>query len=177
MKDLVTYISEKRNAKRKTEYTVKPETRQELVDILVERLKEDKNANLNDIDITNVVDLYELFYELDPHKIDISEWDTSNAVTMGKMFLNCKNLEADLSKWDTSKVTQMHFMFCGCEKFNSDLSKWDVSKVRDMEGMFKGCERFKSNLNKWDVSSLEGKMRKYGMFSDCKSLKRKPRWY
>ena len=40
-----------------------------------------------------------LFYKLDPHNIDISEWDVSNATSLAQMFYECKNFNCDLSQW------------------------------------------------------------------------------
>ena len=124
MKSLTTYINEKlvinKNIKLHTEY---PKTKEELRDILAKRLKENKNADLNDIDVSEIDDMSYLFCKLDPHNIDISEWDVSN-------------------------VKYMYCMFAGCQNFNSDLSNWDVRNVEDMQYMFDGCDSLK-NIPDW----------------------------
>ena len=87
MKNLNNYILEKLNIKDiKHQYNYFPKTRGELRQILEERLKEDKNANLNDIDVSKITNMSCLFSDLDPHNIDISKWDVSNVTNMGSMF-------------------------------------------------------------------------------------------
>ena len=144
MKTINNYITERLHiTKQSKAYKYFPKTKEELRKILEERLKEDKNANLNDIDVSKITEMglnnsyISLFEGLDPHNIDISEWDVSNVTNMSYMFYRCENFNSDLSNWDVSNVTHMHFMFEYCENFNSDLSKWNVSKVEDMIDMFR----------------------------------------
>ena len=149
MKDLHNYIFEKLNLKDiKRQYTCCPKTREELRKILEKRLKENENADLNDINVSEITDMSDLFKNLDPHAINISKWDMSNVTNTSFMFFFCKNFNCDLSEWDVSKVTNMQAMFTGCQKLDTDLNKWDVSNVEEM----------------------------YDMFFDCKSLD-KPTWY
>ena len=164
----------------KIKYTCQPKDRYELREILEKRLAKDKNANLNDIDVSKITDmgkdnnLVGLFEYLDPHNIDISQWDVSNVKDMSDMFHGCANLDCDISNWDVSGVENMRGMFIGCTNFNYDLSDWDVSNVKDMAFMFKWCENFNCDLDKWKVSNVETM---YKMFYDCTSLKNKPSWY
>ena len=101
MKTLKIYIQEAfklgdDNFKSKKErYTCQPQTKDELQEILHERLKEDKNVNLNDIDVSKITDMSELFGRLDPYNIDISDWDVSNVKNMEKMFYCCENFDCD----------------------------------------------------------------------------------
>jgi surface protein len=149
MKDLHNYIFEKLNLKDiKRQYSCCPKTKDELKQILEERLKENKNADLNDINVSEITDMNHLFAKLDPHDINISKWDVSN-------------------------VTNTSFMFFFCENFNCNLSELDVSKVTNMQAMFTGCHKLDTDLNKWDVSNVE---EMYDMFFDCKSID-KPKWY
>ena len=103
-------------------YSCKPKDKKELEKIIKERLKKDEDADLNDIDVSDITNMIYLFVDLDPHNIDISKWDVSN-------------------------VINMHGMFEGCVNFNCDLSKWDVSKVEDMEWMFYMCNSLKNRPN------------------------------
>ena len=150
MKNLNNYIFEKLNVKNisanniKRQYSCRPKTKDELRKILKERLKENKNADLNDIDVSEITNMDYLFYGLDPHNIDISEWDVSNVINMRSMFIYCWKFNSDLSKWDVSNVTNMFDMINGCKEFNSDLSKWDVSNVTDMRDMFYNCDSLKN---------------------------------
>ena len=103
-------------------------------------------------------------YEKVKHIIGLEDWDVSNIKDMFCMFWGCKNFNSDLSKWDVSNVENMSSMFEGCEKFNSDLSNWDVNKVTNMSYMFNGCKKFNSNLSEWDVSGA-GNMK--SMYQFC----------
>ena len=67
MKTINNYILEKLNLS-SIGYTCEPKDKHELRHIIEERLKKDKDANLNDIDISNIKQLGNLFYKLDPHK-------------------------------------------------------------------------------------------------------------
>ena len=142
MKNLNTYIHEKLTIVH-NQYSCAPETKEELKEIITKRLKQDPDADLNDIDVSNITDMSDLFFRLDPHNINISQWDVSNVEYMYWMFYGCKNFNSDLSRWDVSKVETMLHMFDGCKKFNSDLSDWNVSNVKYMLYMFDGCDSMK----------------------------------
>ena len=146
MKNLNQYITEKFkiNSKTISKYTCQPKTRKELKSIIEDRLEKNKNANLNDIDVSNIDDMHNLFVNLDIHNIDISEWDVSNVKVMHRMFYCCENFNSDLSNWDVSNVINMTSMFEGCKKFNCDLSSWNVSNVKIMDDMFYGCNSLKN---------------------------------
>ena len=142
MKNLNTYIHEKLTIVHKS-YSCAPDTRGELKEILRDRLNQDPDTDLNDIDTSNITDMSKLFWELDPHNIDISKWDVSNVEDMNCMFWGCRNFNSNLSRWDVLNVKDMHGMFVGCKDFDSDLSKWDVSNVEDMFMTFTGCDSMK----------------------------------
>ena len=91
MKTIFNYIQEKLNISSK--YTCKPKDRFELKNIIEERLKKDKDADLNDIDVSGITNMNLLFWTLDPHNIDISEWDVSNVKDMNFMFFRCTSLK------------------------------------------------------------------------------------
>ena len=143
MKNLNTYISEKLVITHYKSYSCAPETKDELKEIIKERLSNDPNADLNDINVSKITDMSYLFDGLDPHDIDISKWDVSNITNMNGMFFQCKQFTSDLNNWDVSNVENMRFMFSGCTNFNSDLSNWDVSRVKDKRNAFDGCINMK----------------------------------
>ena len=180
MKQLNTYITEKLVIGKNIIHKKQVSTKEELRKILVIRLSQDPNADLNDIDVSKITNMgpmnnYKgLFEGLDPHNIDISRWNIRNVKTMRGMFANCPNFNSNLSGWDVSNVEDMGFMFDGCKNFNSDLSNWDVSNVTNMEFMFIECKKFNSDLSNWDVSNVENME---DMFHECKSLKNIPSWY
>ena len=130
MKLINNYIQEKlvinKDSKAQTKYSCQPQTKRELQKIIIERLKKDKNADLNDIDVSKITDMSELFIGLDPHNIDISKWNVSNVTNMERMFYCCNDFNSDISKWDVSKVKNMRSMFVSCKNFDSDLSQWNL---------------------------------------------------
>jgi len=142
MKTIDIYINEKLNLS--IEYTYKPKDKEELEKILIKRFKKDKDANLNDIDVSNITDMSGLFIGLNPCNINISEWDVSNVKDMNHMFYRCDEFNSDLSDWDVSNVKDMGFMFSDCKKFNCDLNDWDVSNVTNMRYIFDGCISLKN---------------------------------
>ena len=118
MKSLVQYLEEKLIIKKNktTNYRYSPETKEELKDIIKQRIKEEGNeVDLNDIDVSKINDMSSLFYDY------------------GKF-------NGDISKWDVSNVTDMGYMFYGCVKFNKDISSWDVSKVKNSLSAFSNCK-------------------------------------
>ena len=184
MKRLDRYILEKFqiNKDSKPVYSCHPKTWTELRKILEERLAKDKDADLNDIDVSAIKymgthNTRGLFEGLDPHNIHIEFWDMSNAINTNAMFWKCENFNCNLNNWDISKVTNMVSMFNGCSNFNSDLGKWDVHKVKNMRCMFWDCEKFEGEgLEKWKPISCDY-MGMGDMFYRCTALKNKPNWY
>ena len=89
-----------------------------------------------------------LFYNLDPHNIDISEWDVSSVKSMDAMFYKCKNFKGEgLENWNVSNVKNMYYMFFGCTNLNCNLENWDVSNVKNMYEMFYSCNNLKNKPN------------------------------
>ena len=208
-----------------------PKNNGELADLIIKLLNDDE-TNLNCIDVSNIKVMQNLFDYVNDNvivkDIDISEWDVSNVIDMTEMFTNCNKFNCDLSKWDVSKVkymdnmfdscynftgkglenwdvsnvTNMEFMFAECDNFEGkSIENWDVSNVENMEDMFENCKNFNCDLSNWDVSNVKhmdemfvncSKFKGKGlenwnvsnieptnmsdMFDNCKSLK-KPSWY
>ena len=149
MKSLTYYINEKLIIK-KSKYKYFPESKNELKNIIKQRIKDEGNeVDLNDIDVSKIKDMSDLFTENINFNGDISNWDVSNVTNMNGMFLMCKYFNSDISDWNVSNVTDMTWMFNGCKSFNQDISKWDVSNVKKMTNIFANCpieEKYKPNF-------------------------------
>ena len=140
MKSLKNYIQEKLIIKRDTNYNYFPNTKEELKDIIDTRIEQEGNkVDLNDIDVSEITDMSELFRETNFNG-DISKWDVSNVTNMCAMFCACEAFNQDISSWDVSNVTDMSNMFCECKEFNQDISNWDVSKVKYFNDIFYNCK-------------------------------------
>ena len=160
MKNLNQYIQDKFELNKNTKiyYNYHPKTVDELRDILEERLKEDKNADLNDIDISGLTTLkylnsrayiFGLFEYLDPHDINISHWDVSNITDMYQLFVDCRNFTGKgLENWNVSNVENMVSMFAGCKNLKTDLNDWNVNKNTATDGMF-WHSSLQNNPPKW----------------------------
>ena len=154
-----------------------PKNKDELRKLLEQLLEErGPNANLNDIDTSEITDMSYLFSYLNPHNIDISNWDVGKVTDMSYMFCDCNKFTGQgLENWKPIKCKDMSFMFDGCSKFNSDLSSWNVSKVICMESMFENCAEFTGKgLETWKPKKCENF---FSMFDNCISLKIIPNWY
>src|SRR5574344_846271 len=115
-------------------YNYHPKDKDELKQIIEERIEnEGLKCDLNDIDVSNIINMSKLFYGSNFNG-DISKWNVSNVTDMSSMFYGSE-FNGDISKWNVSKVTDMRYMFRG-SKFNGDISKWNVSEVTDMNRMF-----------------------------------------
>ena len=104
---VINSLQEKLVIKKTNQYKYFPQSKEELRAIIEKRIKDEGNeVDLNDIDVSNITDMSNLFNET--------------------------NFNGDISKRDVSNVTNMYSMFYDCESFNQDISKWDVSKVTNM---------------------------------------------
>ena len=107
------YISEKlRLGSAKTYNYCCPKTKKELCKIIGERLVKDKNADLNDIDVSKITDMSYLFAHL-PFNGDISEWNVENVTDMNHMFMN-SNFAGDISDWKVNDECYLYDMFKDC---------------------------------------------------------------
>ena len=88
MKSLAHYIQEKLIIK-KNKFNYFPKTKEELKNIIKKRIKSEGNeCNLNDIDVSKIKNMSELFYGLN-FNCDISNWNVSNVNRNHGTFDDC----------------------------------------------------------------------------------------
>ena len=175
MKTLKLYITEALHVNRNTKgnyHNYHPKTKGELIELVKKLIKErGENANLNDIDTSEITDMSFLFH-LKKFNGDISEWDVSNVTDMNSMFYGSR-FNGDISKWDVSNVTDMNSMFYR-SRFNRDISKWNVSNVKDMCDMFMSA-KFNGDISGWNVNNT--KDMRNDMFYNSLLEMNPPKWY
>ena len=102
--------------------------KEELKALINQRIEEQgPNCDLNDIDVSGIVDMSLLFYKTE--------------------------FNGDISQWDVSNVRDMSFMFCR-SKFNGDISRWNVTNVVDMCCTFLESH-FNGDISNWNVCTTE----------------------
>ena len=149
MKNINDYIIEKfKLNKDNVTKIIVVKSKEELLEIIGDRFKwEDKVIDFNDLDVSNIKDMSNIFADKDFINIDISGWDVSNVKTMRGMFNNCKHLRStgDLSSWDVSNVIDMSFIFNNCEYLKNigDLKDWEINGTK-MAYAFQDCKQLKT---------------------------------
>jgi len=155
MRNLTQYIQEKLHPSKfnkEKQYKYHPETRDELKDFIKKLIEErGPNADLNDIDTSEITDMSGLFQDSEFNG-DISKWDVSNVTDMKSMFENSE-FNGNISGWDVSNVEDMNKMFKD-SKFNKDISKWNVSNVKNFSWMFAFSKFNQINVTKWNLIHL-----------------------
>ena len=139
MKTLQHYVTEKIliNKNSKIPYNYHPKTKEELKDIINQKIESRGNeCDLNDIDTSNITDMSNLF-AFSKFNGDISRWNVSKVTNMEGMLAK-STFTGDISNWIVSNVTNMKYMFMH-STFDGDISNWDVSNVTNNEYMFDGC--------------------------------------
>ena len=160
MKTINQFISEKLNLNNdskitKRYYNFAPKTTSELSALIDKLIKErGYNANLNDIDTSNITSMNFLFHGGERGKFD-----------------------GDISKWEMKNVVSMEAMFyyCAFTGDHGDISNWDVSECKNFAAMFERSE-FKGNIEKWK-NKIQDDVDMEGMFHACPLENKTPSWY
>ncbi|CBV67603.1 Putative uncharacterized protein [Mycoplasma leachii 99/014/6] len=137
---------------------------------LAQAFKDNQNESIDGIqywNISNVTDMYSMFFNASSFNQDISNWDTSNVTDMDEMFCFAESFNQPIGKWETSKVKNMRYMFCWAYKFNQPISNWNVLNVTNMDSMFYYAEKFNQDLSKWNTSNVTNMQ---SMFSGAESF-------
>ncbi len=125
------------------------------------------NQYIGSWDVSKVENMTQMFIRAENFNQDIGGWDVSNVTDMISMFYRAKSFNQDISGWDVSKVTFIDYMFAYAESFNQDIGDWDVSNVTRMIDMFKNAKNFNGKIGKWDVSNITNMS---SMFSGAESF-------
>ncbi|MEQ8924617.1 MAG: BspA family leucine-rich repeat surface protein [Fulvivirga sp.] len=103
--------------------------------------------------LTNVTDLYAMFFDVSLFNGEIGSWDVSNINNMQSLFGNT-SFNQDISNWDVSNVTNLSQTFFNTP-FNQDIGGWDVGNVLTMLNLFLNATDFNQDISSWDVSKVE----------------------
>lgn len=162
-KSLTSYITEyivkkKLNEPIDSEHNYKyfPNSKDELINI-IDKLLDKEISNFNCINTSKIRNMSLLFFYRRFNRkqksilkdINISEWDVSNVENMGCMFGNCEKFDCDVSNWNIRNVIYMDYAFINCLSFTGKgLDKWNPQSLKDSEGIFDNCKSIKK-YPKW----------------------------
>ncbi|TDY63377.1 gliding motility-associated-like protein [Algibacter lectus] len=116
---------------------------------------ENMEYNATDVpDLSQVTNMYQMFYQAKLFNGDIDNWDVSNVTDMGIMFAGASAFNQPLNSWDVSNVTNMQLMFLSATTFDQPLNNWITSSVTNMSRMFETASVFNQDINSWNVAAV-----------------------
>lgn len=178
MKKIDKYILEKLKINKDLKFkSIHPKNKRELRIIIEEKIKTSNEINLSNIDISDVDNLRDLFFGLQPEVVNISNWDVSHIRDFSGMFKGCKNLKDifGIENLDMRNATNLKDMFYRCESLiELNLENWRFENLEDITSIFYGCKNLSKvgNLNNWDTDKLKEKR---FAFTNTK-IKDMPKW-
>ncbi|MEM9046480.1 MAG: BspA family leucine-rich repeat surface protein, partial [Pseudomonadota bacterium] len=107
-----------------------------------------------DWDMSQVTNIWMMFYNNNAFNQDISGWNVSNVTSGGRLFTRNVVFDQDIGDWDVGSFTNMDRMFYGAGAFNQDIGDWDVGAVTNMAFMFTNAASFNQDIGSWDVSNV-----------------------
>jgi surface protein len=105
--------------------------------------------------LSNVKDMYRMFYNAEQFNQNISQWNVSSVKDMNSMFYNARQFNQDIGDWNVSLVEDMQFMFKLAKSFNQDIGDWNVSSVKRMRKIFYKATSFNRDISRWNTSSVK----------------------
>lgn len=189
MKTLSQITEDFKISKNTIRYTYKPNTIDDLTDIINSKYFENKHyLNLTDIDVSEFTEFYKadmytcpnIFKDCEKVKIiDISGWKPKRLEQTACMFEGLSNLTKiiGIEYLNVSNVSNMSSMFAKCEELEYlDVSHWNVQSVIRFYSTFKKCKKLKiDGLENWNVN-MKNVVDTSDMFRECnKSII--PSWY
>lgn len=135
------------------------------------------NQPLDSWDVSNVEYMSHMFELTQSFNQPLNSWNVSNVLFMSSMFSEAESFNQPLNDWNISKLRGMDYMFYYAKSFNQPLDKWDVSKVENMWSMFENAKSFNQNLDTWDVRGLPSKSYMSKMFKNSPLESNPPKWY
>ena len=106
------------------------------------------------LDISNVLDMWGIFWDAISFNQDIGNWNISNLNKMRQMFDGATSFNQDIGDWNTFNVEDMAEMFSGASAFNQNIGNWNTSNVNNMSSMFKDAIVFNQDISNWCVKNI-----------------------
>lgn len=116
----------------------------------------DKPADLNDIDISAMDNLSEIFFDSEFEYIDISNWDVTNVVNVSRMFYRSKLKSINMSNWNLKKF---EWGMGGSQVFDNckNLKVVDLSNIKETEPNWNFISTITDNYKRSKIKFIEPK--------------------
>jgi len=85
---------------------------------------------------SKITDIRHIFHNVPSFNQDLNEWDVSEVVDFGLAFAETSQFNGNIKSWDTSNAEYMDLMFFNASSFNQDLSGWCVKNISNKPASF-----------------------------------------